>query len=107
MPWPGSNSPAPAPGERRARPAGFCGCSPSHWGADGGAEIREAVSVLAPGRAVLERARTLYAPAPHGPPEDTVHMLTRAQRTARGCGAAGLCRSVAAPLDGAGEAAPA
>ncbi|WP_055523845.1 BTAD domain-containing putative transcriptional regulator [Streptomyces graminilatus] len=74
-------------------------------GADGVAELREAIalcdpatsSALAP--AGLEHARALHALAAHEPPRSAVRILRRAHAVAQRSGAASLLRSITSDLE--------
>ncbi|MER5429164.1 BTAD domain-containing putative transcriptional regulator [Streptomyces sp. NPDC002588] len=68
-------------------------------GPEGLAELREAVTLLAPSLAVLEYARALHALALHSPPDDAGRALRQAGAVAGRCGAEGLLRTVNAASD--------
>ncbi|MFE3200142.1 BTAD domain-containing putative transcriptional regulator [Embleya sp. NPDC059237] len=63
-------------------------------GAHGVPELREAVTLLAPGPARLEHARALYSLAVHGPAREAESALRQAYPIAERCEAAGLLRSI-------------
>lgn len=75
-------------------------------GADGVDELREAVELLSSGDARLELARARYALARHARPGEAAALLREAYLAADACGAAGLCRLVAAALGRAGVEPP-
>lgn len=63
-------------------------------GAHGVPELRQAVTLLAPGPARLEHARALYSLAVHAPAEEAESALRQAYPIAERCEAAGLVRSI-------------
>ncbi|WP_064741967.1 BTAD domain-containing putative transcriptional regulator [Hamadaea tsunoensis] len=75
-------------------------------GADGRADLEEALALLSAGRARLEHARVLAALARIGPERETIPLLEQAYALAQRCGAAGLARDVAAEFERRGAAVP-